>query len=188
MGSSGARTPMTAIAGPGRESAAAHGEVGQPVVSEGGPQPGPEVVVHSLMIEREAFGELGGEPLPLAQGSARTPIGHLRVEALVDSCLCRPLGAGSLTDGAVVDQRDRPSRGLAAAARQLRVAVDGVGQGAHADGHLRPQQGPVDVLAQPRSGNSIRAIAEGRYRDAPILAAGCLTPSTSSPCTRCRAR
>ena len=69
---------------------------------------------------------------------------------------CRPArrrARGVAADRAVVDQRDRPAGRLALAQRELGVAVDGLGERAHADGHLRAVQRPVDVLAETFVGN-----------------------------------
>ncbi len=81
----------------------------------------PERVVHALVVEGEALGELGGELLALGERVGGGPLRHLGVEALVDVVGLRVLGAGVLAHQAVVDQRDRPAGGLALADRELRL-------------------------------------------------------------------
>ena len=66
MRSSGARTPTTARVRPmPRKHAAADGEVRQLVLGEGVVQAAPELVVHGQVVDGEALGELGRQPLPV---------------------------------------------------------------------------------------------------------------------------
>ena len=70
--SSGARTPTTARVRPmPRKHAAADGEVGQLVLGEGGVQAGPQLVVHGEVVDGEALGELGRQPLAVARARWR---------------------------------------------------------------------------------------------------------------------
>ena len=140
------------------EHPAADDEVGHLVVAERAAQARPERVVHRLVVEGEALGELGRQLLPLGEGVGGGPGGDVGVEALVDGVRLGVLGAGVLADDAVVDQRDRPAGGLALAQRELRVAVDGLGELAHADRHLRAVERPVDVLPHARLGRAVRCV------------------------------
>ena len=85
MRSSGARTPSDGQdAAEAEEHAAAHGEIGELVVGEGGAQAAPQVVAHVQVVEGEMLRELRRQALAVGERRARTPVGDLAVEALVD--------------------------------------------------------------------------------------------------------
>ena len=143
------------------EHAAADRQVRQLLVRVRRVQALPERVVHGLVVEGEALGELGRQPLAVAQPGRGAPVGDLRVEGLAGPGALAVAGPGVAAHRAVVDQRDRPARRLPLAHRELRVGVDRLGERPHARRHLGRSSAQSMCSPMPLSGAVILVMGEG---------------------------